>query len=128
MATARPTSSPASARSPAAPTSAPPPVAVYSGAGGQMIRSFFAYDQGFVGGVVVGFAPDRTGDKIGEIVVGSGNGAPSDVRVLDGASLALLQRFTGLDSGDTTANLSRPPPPGSIPTPPPPPPHPPPPP
>lgn len=57
-----------------------PHVIAFSGANGSVLRSFYAYDEQFLGGVYVG-AGDLDGDGKAEIVTGAGAGGGSDVRV-----------------------------------------------
>ena len=75
---------------------------------GTPITSFFAYDEGFRGGVDVA-AGDTNGDGIDEIIVGAGPGGGPHIRVLtaDGAEIsnffAYAQTFRGgirVDAGD----------------------------
>lgn len=69
-----------------------PAVKVYNGQTGAEIRSFFAYDPAFTGGVSVAvgfFNPDRFAD----IVVGAGPGGGPNVKLFDGASGAEVQSF-----------------------------------
>jgi membrane-associated phospholipid phosphatase len=64
-----------------------PHVRVYSGANGQLVREFFAYDASFRGGVRVA-AGDLDGDGRAEVITGAGaGGGPhvTAVRVSDGA-------------------------------------------
>lgn len=69
-----------------------PNVKVFDGSTGGLIRSFFAYDPSFTGGVFVA-AGDFTGDGKAEIVTGAGLGGGSHVKVFDGATGATLQSF-----------------------------------
>jgi uncharacterized repeat protein (TIGR01451 family) len=65
-----------------------PHVEVFSGAGGPVIASFFAYGASFHGGVSVS-AGDLNGDGYADIVTGAGPGGGPHVKVFDGAALAL---------------------------------------
>jgi hypothetical protein len=69
-----------------------PHVRVFDGAGGAELRSFFAFDPGFTGGVSVA-AADVTGDGRADIVTGTGVGTAGDVRVFDGPSGSQLRGF-----------------------------------
>ena len=66
----------------AADSGAGPHVKVYSGATGQVIRSFWAFDQGFQGGVRIA-SGDLDGDGYDDIIAASGPGA-AHVRVFSG--------------------------------------------
>jgi hypothetical protein len=74
-----------------------PRVNVYSGATGGLLRSFLAYDAAFTGGVRVA-ARDVNGDGRSDIVVGAGLGDAREVRVFDGLSTALIDRFFAYES------------------------------
>ncbi len=58
----------------------PPHVKVFSGAGGDLLASFFAYDPAFQGGVRVAVT-DVTGDGVVDLLTVAGPGAPAFVRV-----------------------------------------------
>ena len=75
-----------------------PHVKVFDGVTGAEIRSFFAFDVGFVGGVTVGVG-DVTGDGIADIVVGAGPGAGSHVKVFDGDTGEEIRSFFAFDAG-----------------------------
>ena len=60
-----------------------PHVRVLSGADGHEIRSLFAYDPGFTGGVRVA-ACDLNGDGVPEIITAAGTGGGPHIRVFDG--------------------------------------------
>ncbi len=62
-----------------------PNVRVFSGADGQTMFDFFAYDMSFTGGVRVA-AGDITGDGTPDIITGAGEGGGPNVRVFDGAT------------------------------------------
>ncbi|MBX7104432.1 MAG: FG-GAP-like repeat-containing protein [Gemmataceae bacterium] len=66
-----------------------PHVKVFSGATGQEIRSLFAYDPSFTGGVYVA-AGDVNGDGKADIITGAGPGGGPHVRVFNGNTLAEL--------------------------------------
>jgi len=69
-----------------------PNVKVFSGRDGSVLHSFFAYAIGFTGGVRVA-AGDVNGDGIADIIVAPGPGGSPDIRVYDGATLALLDEL-----------------------------------
>ena len=69
-----------------------PHVKAFSGADGTLLRSFFAYDAGFTGGVRVAVG-DVDGDGKADIVTGSGPGAGGHVKVFSGATGAETRSF-----------------------------------
>ncbi len=69
-----------------------PRVAVFDGRTGVPIRTFFAFESGFRGGVSVA-AGDVTGDGRADLVVGAGPGGGPAVAVFDGANPANVRRF-----------------------------------
>ena len=75
-----------------------PHVKVFSGASGAEIRSFFAFDSGFTGGVRVA-GGDVNGDGQDDLIIGAGPGAGPHVKAFDGATGALLDSFWGFDPG-----------------------------
>ena len=66
---------------------------VFDGMTGALVRSFFAYDTAFRGGVTVA-AADVNGDGTDDIITGAGPGGGPHVKVFDGASGALPQAST----------------------------------
>jgi hypothetical protein len=70
-----------------------PHVEAWSGADGSLLRSFMAFSTSFSGGVRVAGLSDVNADSQQEIVVGSGPGAPSQVKILDGATVTVLDDF-----------------------------------
>ena len=70
---------------------ATPHVKVFDGLTGAEIRSFFAYDPSFAGGVRVA-AGDVNGDGTVDIVTGTGSGA-AHVKVFDGVTGAEIRSF-----------------------------------
>ena len=76
-----------------------PHVKVFDGRTGAELRSFFAYDAAFAGGVFVA-AGDVTGDGLADVITGAGDGAPGGhVKVFDGASGAEIRSFLAFDRG-----------------------------
>jgi hypothetical protein len=75
-----------------------PHIKVFDGAKFQEIRSFFAFDLGFAGGVTVAVG-DVTGDGIADIVAGAGSSGGPHVKVFDGATGAEVRSFFAYDAG-----------------------------
>jgi hypothetical protein len=73
-----------------------PHVKVFSGASGEEIRSFHAYDPQFAGGVTVA-AADFDGDQLAEIVTGAGLGGGPHVKTFSGASGEEMLSFYAYD-------------------------------
>jgi hypothetical protein len=69
-----------------------PDVRVFSGASGQMIRQYLAYDIRFTGGVYVA-AGDVNGDGFADVITGAGFGGGPEVKVFSGLGGAVLQDF-----------------------------------
>lgn len=69
-----------------------PHVKVYDGVSGTEVRSFFAYDPAFTGGVSVAVA-DVTRDEVADIITGAGPGGGPHVRVFDGRTLNEVWSF-----------------------------------
>jgi hypothetical protein len=90
-----------------------PHVQVFDGTTLAVIRSFFAYDSRFRGGVHVS-AGDVTGDGVADITTAAGGGGGPHVQVFDGVSGAVVHsffaydpRFTGgvrVTAGDVTGD------------------------
>ena len=74
-----------------------PHVKVFDGVTGAEVRSFFAYDPSFRGGVNVAVG-DVNGDGFSEIITGAGQGGGPQVNVFDGATGGLIQSFFAYDS------------------------------
>jgi hypothetical protein len=70
----------------------PPEVHLYDADTGLLIRSWFAYDPSFLGGVRVAVG-DVNGDGIPDVVTAPGPPGGSDVRIWDGATGVLLRNF-----------------------------------
>jgi PKD repeat protein len=62
------------------------------GVQGNLLRSFFAYDAAFTGGVFVA-AGDVNGDKRADVVTGTGAGTTAHVKVFSGATGGVLRQF-----------------------------------
>lgn len=77
-----------------------PHVKVFSGATGAELRSFFAFDPGFTGGVFVA-AGDVDGDGHADIVTGAGSGGGPHVKVFSGATGEELHQFFAYDPAFT---------------------------
>ncbi len=77
-----------------------PHVKVFDGATGTMIASFFAFGNGFTGGVDVA-AGDVTGDGVADIIVAAGAGGGPHVKVFDGRTFAEVRSFFAFDRNFT---------------------------
>ncbi|MDA1013625.1 MAG: putative Ig domain-containing protein, partial [Planctomycetota bacterium] len=76
-----------------------PHVKVFSGQDNSVIRSFFAYDVAFNGGVDVS-AADLNGDGVDDVIVGPSDGSNRVGRqVFDGSTGAVIQSITPSDLG-----------------------------
>ena len=73
-----------------------PHVIVFSGANGSMLRSFFAYDATFSGGVRVA-AADIDGDGLADIITGAGTNGGPHVRAFRGTDGSAQLNFFGFD-------------------------------
>lgn len=69
-----------------------PHVQVFDGVSNAVIRSFFAYNPSFTGGVRVA-AGDVNGDGRADIITGAGATGGPHVQVFDGTNLAVLRSF-----------------------------------
>lgn len=85
-----------SAGSSASPTAPGGHVKVFDGRTGVELRSFAAYENGFLGGVYVA-AGDVTGDGIADIITGAGAGGGPHVKVFDGRTGAEVRSFLAYD-------------------------------
>jgi carbonic anhydrase len=77
-----------------------PNVTVFSGATGQAIQSFFAYNAAFAGGVYVASA-DVNGDGNADIIVGAGAGGGPNVTVFSGLDNSVLASYIVFDPAFT---------------------------
>jgi serralysin len=73
-----------------------PHVKVFAGANGALIKSFFAYDPNFRGGVRVA-AGNIDGDGKADVITGAGTGGGPHLKVLDVTSLTVLDSFLAFD-------------------------------
>src|SRR5207248_121573 len=73
-----------------------PHVKVFNAQTGALLRSFFAYDPTFGGGVRVALG-DVNGDGVPDILTGAGPGGGPHVKVFSGADLSLLASFFAYD-------------------------------
>ena len=74
-----------------------PHVRAFDGHTGAEVRSFFAFDAGFTGGLFLA-AGDVTGDGFDDIVVAAGPGAAPHVKVFSGATGAEVRSFFAYDA------------------------------
>jgi Bacterial Ig domain/FG-GAP repeat len=74
-----------------------PHVKIFNGANNSLIREFFAYGAGFLGGVNIATG-DVNGDGIADIVTGAGAGGGPHVKVFDGKTGGLLREFFAYDA------------------------------
>ncbi|MEQ9407061.1 MAG: Ig-like domain-containing protein [Fuerstiella sp.] len=77
-----------------------PVVKVFDGNTGAQLRSFFAFDPSFRGGIFVG-AGDLNGDSFSDIIVGADAGGGPRVRVFSGADHSELFNFFAYDTSFT---------------------------
>jgi hypothetical protein len=73
-----------------------PHVKVFDGRTRAVLRSFFAYDPGFLGGVNVAVG-NVDGDSVPDLITGAGPGGGPHVKVFSGADGSLLRSFFALD-------------------------------
>jgi hypothetical protein len=71
-------------------------VKVFDGRTGSVLRSFFAFDPSFSGGVFVA-AGDVSGDGDADIVVGADSGGSPHVKVFDAGTVAVIRSFLAFD-------------------------------
>src|SRR5205085_2424535 len=73
-----------------------PQISIYDVQTGQLLRTFFAFDPLFVGGVrlATGYIND---DNAADLIVGAGAGGGPNVVVFDGASGNLINSFFAFD-------------------------------
>ena len=76
-----------------------PHVKVFDGATGAEVRSFYAYDQGFAGGVFVA-AGDVNGDGTADVIVGSGEGRSGQVKIFSGRAYKPLAESVAMLAGE----------------------------
>lgn len=69
-----------------------PHVKVFSGSSGAELRSFFAFEAGFTGGVRVATG-DVNGDGFADVIAGAGAGGGGHVKVFSGATGSELRSF-----------------------------------
>jgi autotransporter-associated beta strand protein len=74
-----------------------PHVEVFSGVNLSLLKSIFAFDPSFTGGVYVA-AGDVDNDKYADLIVGAGEGGGPHVKVYSGRLDALLDNFFAYDS------------------------------
>jgi lysophospholipase L1-like esterase len=73
-----------------------PNVKVFDGQTGQELRSFFAYDEKFRGGLTVAVG-DMNGDGRPDIITGAGSGGGPAVEVFDALTTTLINGFFAFD-------------------------------
>ena len=74
-----------------------PQVNIFDGSNFSLIKSFFAFDSNFTGGVNVG-AGDINQDGFMDIVAAAGAGGGPEVRVFNGATLAVISQWYAYES------------------------------
>ncbi|MFL5331529.1 MAG: hypothetical protein ACJ8C4_21780 [Gemmataceae bacterium] len=75
-----------------------PHVKVYDGFDGSLVRSFFAYDSNFTGGVTVA-AGDVDKDGLDDIITGAGPGGGPHVEAFSGQNNSVLRSFFAYPAG-----------------------------
>ncbi len=73
-----------------------PNVRVFSGTNASLIKSFYAFDSRFTGGVSVAGLDVGGGDSM-DIICGAGEGGGPNVRIFDGYTNALISSFFAFD-------------------------------
>jgi hypothetical protein len=69
-----------------------PHIKIFDGLTLKVLRSFFAYQESFNGGVSVA-ATDTNGDGFAELVTGTGSGGSSHVKVFDGKTFEIISQW-----------------------------------
>jgi len=73
-----------------------PEIRIFDASTGQFIRSFFAYDPSFLGGVYIAVG-DVNGDGVADIITGADAGGGPHVKVFDGRDGSVLYSFWAYD-------------------------------
>jgi len=81
-----------------------PQVNVYDGSTDTLLRSFFAFDPSFTGGVTVATG-DVTGDGVTDIICGAGPGGGPQVTVFDGVTYQPILNFFAWPLGSFTGGV-----------------------
>ena len=74
-----------------------PAIAIVNTQTGEVIKSFFAYNPAFSGGVSIALA-DFNNDGVLDIVTGAGAGGGPQVNIFDGSNFSLIKSFFAFDS------------------------------
>ena len=77
-----------------------PAIAILDSQNGEILKSFFAFDHSFTGGVFVA-VEDLNSDGILDIIAGAGPGGGPEVRIFDGTNFNLLKSFYAYDKSFT---------------------------
>ena len=75
-------------------------IAILDSQSGEILKSFFAFDHSFTGGVFVA-VEDLNSDGILDIIAGAGPGGGPEVRIFDGTNFNLLKSFYAYDKSFT---------------------------